>query len=130
MRFDLTTPCKNCPFRNDSTRITFQCRERAEEIEEQAFRRGFPCHLSAELEEDDESFRAEGFHATEKSQMCAGFIAMQLKAQDVAPSFQDNEDGLDAEEMFDKVETQYGDFWNLPVFESAEDFFKANEKEN
>ena len=33
-------------------------------------------------------------------------------------------------ELFDKLETQYGDFWNLPVFESAEDFFKANEKEN
>lgn len=34
MRFDLKTPCKNCPFRTDDTAIRFSCRERAEEIEE------------------------------------------------------------------------------------------------
>ena len=60
MRFDLTTPCKNCPFRTDSTRITFAARERAEEIEEQAYRRGFPCHVSADLNEDPQSGE-EGF---------------------------------------------------------------------
>ena len=49
MRFDLKEPCTHCPFRSDDTRITFRGRERTEEIEEGAYRRDFPCHLSAPL---------------------------------------------------------------------------------
>jgi len=105
MKFDMTKPCVNCPFRNDATRITFYNRERAEEIEEQAYRRGFPCHVTAEnVEEGDYLYTDEGFYATEESQMCAGFIAMSLNAQDWPPSWQDNEDGLDEEEMAECLE--------------------------
>ena len=122
MLYDMTKPCKHCPFRNDETRLTFACRERAEDIEEQAFLQGFPCHVTAEhVEEDDDPIGSGGFYATEDSQMCAGFIAMMLKSQEVWPSLNNND-----EDLFAKLEIQYGEFWNLPVFECAEDFFEAN----
>ena len=59
-RYNLKRPCKNCPFRSDDTRIRFSCRERAEEIENSAYRNGFPCHLSADLQEDDRYGEPEG----------------------------------------------------------------------
>lgn len=76
MRFDLRTPCKNCPFRTDQTAIRFACRERAVEIEESAYRHGFPCHLSADFtgEDDDDG----GFVFGEKTQHCAGATLMYL----------------------------------------------------
>lgn len=73
MKFDLRTPCKNCPFRTDETAIRFACRERAEEIEESAYRNGFPCHLSAELNEDDED---GGYEFGDNTQHCAGATLM------------------------------------------------------
>lgn len=74
MRFDLKTPCKNCPFRTDATAIRFQCRERAVEIEESAYRHGFPCHLSAvDTSEDDED---GGYTFGEETQHCAGATIM------------------------------------------------------
>lgn len=128
MKFDLVRPCKYCPFRNDETRITLQCRERAEEIAETAYRQGFPCHETAEYLEDDTGYEEEGYYATEESQMCGGFIAMKLKEQDVPPSFRENEEGMDEEELFCKLESKV-DFLNLPVFESEEEFLEANETE-
>ena len=75
MRFDLAKPCKNCPFGVADTRIRFSCAERAEEIEEQAYRRGFPCHLSATLDEDDED---AGYEFGSNTQHCAGAAIMFL----------------------------------------------------
>lgn len=77
MRFDLTRPCENCPFRTDATRITFAARERAEEIDEQAYRNGFPCHVSAKLTENPLSGE-EGFVFGKQTQHCAGYLLMQL----------------------------------------------------
>jgi hypothetical protein len=79
VKFDLKTPCKNCPFRTDATAIRFSCRERAEEIEESAYRHGFPCHLSAELNEDDEN---GGYEFGANTQHCAGALLMYLKGDD------------------------------------------------
>ena len=78
MRHNLKKPCKNCPFADRETRIVFQGKERAAEIEEQAYRYGFPCHLSAELVEDDEG--EGGYVPGAKTQHCAGAIGMHLNA--------------------------------------------------
>lgn len=115
MRLDLRVPCKNCPFADTPTRITFACRERAEEIEESAYRNGFPCHLSAELVEigDEE----EGYVPGENTQHCAGAIGMFLNAgYDTWP-------GIDNEE----IETDYSAAQAV-AFECEEDFFAANER--
>lgn len=80
MRFDLKTPCKNCPFRSDATAIRFACRERAQEIEESAYRNGFPCHLSA-VDTSDEDEENGGYTFGENTQHCAGYIIMQLKSR-------------------------------------------------
>lgn len=79
MKFDLKAPCKNCPFRNDDTAIRFTCRERAEEIEESAYRNGFPCHLSADfIEDDDGEYEQGGYVFGENTQHCAGALLMYL----------------------------------------------------
>lgn len=82
MKFDLIRPCENCPFADTETRIKFQARERAEEIEEQAYREGFVCHEHADcVEEDDYLLTPAGFYPRidGSSQHCFGAIAMYLK---------------------------------------------------
>lgn len=79
MRHDLKTPCKNCPFANRPERIVFRGRERAEEIEESAYRRGFPCHRSAVLQEDDNG-ETDGYVPGPQTQHCAGAIGMFLNS--------------------------------------------------
>ena len=60
-RYDLFRACDHCPFRRDEGRIKFSCRERAEEIEESAYRHGFVCHEHAEwLDEDDDPINGGG----------------------------------------------------------------------
>lgn len=78
MRFDLKTPCKHCPFRTDATAIRFSCRERAEEIEESAYRNGFPCHESAQYVEDDERGE-DGYTFGENTQHCVGAMLLYLR---------------------------------------------------
>lgn len=118
MRYDLKTPCKNCPFRNDETRITFACRERAEEIEESGYRNGFPCHLSAVSTESDDNPDG-GFEAVENSQHCVGFIIMMFKdGEDTWPGIGNDEDL--AGRLRDQVD------WGAPVFDGAADFIDAN----
>lgn len=78
MKTDLKTPCKNCPFANRPSRITFRGMERAAEIEESAYRNGFPCHLSAEWTEYGDG--EEGAVPGDKTQHCAGAIGMFLNA--------------------------------------------------
>lgn len=117
MRFDLKTPCKHCPFRTDETAIRFACRERAEEIEESAYRNGFPCHLSAVLIEDDE-YGEDGFVAGENTQHCVGYIIMQLKSGETGWPGIGNDEDL-AERLAQNVD------WMSPVFESSAEFFEA-----
>lgn len=75
----LKTPCKNCPFANRPERIKFRARERAEEIEQSAYRQGFPCHLSA-VNYEDEDGESSGYVPGPKTQHCAGAIGMFLNA--------------------------------------------------
>ena len=118
MRFDLKTPCKNCPFRTDKTAIRFSGRERAEEIEEQAYRHGFPCHLSAvDTSEDDEE--NGGYVFGENTQHCAGATIMYLKeGNDCRP-------GIDNDEELGGKLSEQMDF-EAPVYESAQEFIEAN----
>ena len=122
MNFDLKTPCKNCPFRTDTTAIRFSCRERAEEIEEQAYGRGFPCHLSAVLiEDEDGEYGGGGYVPGENTQHCIGYVIMRLKSYDGPWPGIDND-----EEIINRLEDQID--WNAPVFDNDEDFFRANER--
>ena len=122
MRYDLKTPCKNCPFRSDDTGIRFRCRSRAEEIEELAYREGFPCHLSAEFVDDDETPDGEsgGYYPGENTQHCIGYIIMQLaEAMGAWPGIDNDED------LYEKLAEQVD--YSAPVFGSTEDFLAANE---
>ncbi len=57
--------------------IRFACRERAEEIEESAYRNGFVCHEHATCVEDAEG--EEGFTFGEDGeQHCVGVLLMNL----------------------------------------------------
>lgn len=117
MRTDLKAPCKNCPFGIAETRIKFACRERAIEIEELAYRQGFPCHCSAEFREDEESgeyvFAADG-----SSQHCAGAIGMFINDDNMGWPGIGNDDEL-AERLALQIDL-------TKCFESSEAFIEAN----
>lgn len=119
MRFDLKTPCKNCPFMNTKDGIKFSCRERAEEIEEQAYRHGFPCHLSAvdSSDEDEDG----GYVFGEDTQHCAGALLMFLK--DGYDSGNVPMEQLDEDEA-DRIKQRLN--WKAPVYECVEDFLNAS----
>ena len=122
MRFDLKTPCKNCPFRTDEAAIRFSCRERAEEIEQSAYRNGFPCHLSAEYREDD-GFEHDGyvFDPSGKTQHCVGALIMFMRdGYSSTPGTNNDED------LFERLEAQVDH--KAPVFDSVEDFLAANDE--
>ena len=80
-QFKLKRPCKHCPFQNDDTRIRFQCRDRAIEIEEQAYRQGFPRHETAECKEDPFTGE-EGFVFGTDTSFCIGYVILRLNADD------------------------------------------------
>lgn len=119
MRFELKEPCANCPFRSDENRITFNGRERAEQIEEQAYRHGFPCHASAKVKEDPLTGE-EGFVFGEHTQHCAGYILLQLRdgGETPWPGIGNDEDLADR--LAERLD------WNAPVFETVEQFLQAN----
>ena len=119
MRFDLREPCKHCPFRTDETRITFRGRERAEEIEERAYRHGFPCHVSAECEENTLTGE-ETFVFGEQTQHCVGYILMQLRDGCGTPWPGIGND----EELADRLAERLD--WDAPVFENVQQFIEAN----
>ena len=120
MKFDLKTPCKNCPFRTDDTRITFADRERAEEIEETAFRHGFPCHLSA-VEEEETEYDPGGFVPGPDTQHCIGAIIMYMKSGETCwPGIGNNENLVDR--LWEQIDEA------APVFDSPDAFLDANTK--
>jgi hypothetical protein len=121
MRFDLKTPCKNCPFRTDETAIRFSCRERAEEIEESAYRRGFPCHLSANDTSDDDEDGGFEFSSNGNTQHCVGALIMYLKEGELSTPGTGNDEDL-FEFLAERVDL------NAPVFESIEDFLEASDR--
>lgn len=120
MHYDLKTPCKNCPFRTDDTAIRFSCEERAVEIEESAYRNGFPCHLSAVLQEETfEGCGDEGYVPGEKTQHCAGFMIMMInQGEDCWPGVDNDEDAVSA--FASKMDQ------NAPVFEDTDEWIKSN----
>lgn len=119
MRFDLKTPCKNCPFRSDSTAIRFACRSRAEDIEESAYRYGFPCHLSAVHDEDDDEFNGGGYVFGEDTQHCAGALIMFLN------------DGFGGNVPFEWLDDKEQELikerldWDAPVWGSPDEFLDS-----
>jgi hypothetical protein len=120
-RLQLKRPCKNCPFSVAPTRIRFACRERAAEIEEIAYRQGFPCHLSAEeveevIDGEEETFFGFG----EGTQHCVGSILLRLNEGDDCWPALDNEELPD--DYLEKVEP-----FQAEAFASVEDFLEANE---
>lgn len=127
MKFDLIRPCKLCPFANTATRITFSCRERAEEIEEMAYRQGFVCHEHAELVEDDDYFMEPGGYYQRQdgsSQHCFGALAMHIKNGGSSVPWEVA--CADDEELEER-------WWNRAdmkalktVFDNEEDFVAAN----
>lgn len=116
-QFQLRKPCLNCPFSVADTRIKFTCRERAVEIEEHAYRNGFPCHLSATIDDEDDD---AGFEFGPGTQHCVGHTIMRLNDDD------DTWPGIGNEDLPDWLYERLAGSRDL-AFESAEAFFQANE---
>jgi len=124
MRFDLRTPCKHCPFRTDATAIRFAARSRAVEIEELAYRQGFPCHQSADLVEldDEDGNETSGYVFGDNTQHCAGALIMHTRDGDGPVPFQQL-DEAQQDAILERLD------YSAPVFEDEEAFFAANTKE-
>jgi hypothetical protein len=121
MRFDLKEPCENCPFRSDATRITFSCRERAEEIEESAYRNGFPCHKTAvDTSDDDPENGGYVFRSNGKTQHCIGALMMFM-----ADGYSSTPGTGNDDELFERLSARVD--WKAPHFASVEDFLNAND---
>jgi len=125
MRFDLKKHCKHCPFANTPDRITFACRERAEEIEEILYRQGFVCHEHGENIEDDfleESyidFRDDG-----SSQHCWAGLAMHIhNGGSTVPWERACDEDPELEEYWWSRADQQA---LATVFQDEEEFFDAN----
>lgn len=119
----LTKPCKICPFANTPDRIRFRGRERAEEIAEQAYRNGFPCHLSAVLEEDDDDYGGGGYVPGPKTQHCAGALGTLARDYQMLGSAWpaiDND-----EEVAEQIIKRLGPNLDL-CFDGEEAFIEAN----
>jgi hypothetical protein len=82
VKWDLKRPCKACPFRPGAIEdgvIRFACRERAEEIEESAYRNGFVCHEHATYVEGIGGGDEDGYTFGEDGeQHCVGALLMYM----------------------------------------------------
>lgn len=122
MRHDLKKPCRNCPFRKDGNRITFANRERAEEIEESAYRHGFPCHKSAELIEGDDG--DGGYVAGRNTQLCVGYAIMQLNESGNSPW-----PGIgNSQRIIDGIDRRVDSKTRREVFRNTDEFLAANDE--
>lgn len=118
MRFDLKTPCKNCPFRNDATAIRFRTHSRAEEIAESAYRNGFPCHLSAKHEEEDDDGEGGGFVFGDATQHCVGALMLFARHDDGTIPFSRLPEA-EQEAILKRID------WKAPVYEDETDFLDS-----
>lgn len=123
MKFDLKRPCQYCPFANTPTRITFACRERAEEIEESAYRNGFVCHEHGESIEGDDQGSYIDFRADGSSQHCVGALMMYLEHGGNVPFQRACEDNPELEDyVWSRIDTAA----MQTVFEDEQAFIEAN----
>lgn len=124
MKWDLKRPCDHCPFnKGSSTRIKFRTRERAEEIEESAYRNGFVCHEHATLVEqvDEDGGEIEGYDfGPDGEQHCAGALIMYLAGGGGNVPFE----WLDEQEQ-DRITSRL-DF-SAVVFDSPDEFIGSQE---
>lgn len=74
MKYRLKEPCKHCPFRNDSGSAFFANGQRVEDILDGMDYRVFPCHKTADFDENGDQ------HIRENTQACAGALIMMKKA--------------------------------------------------
>jgi len=129
VKFDLIRPCEHCPFRTDEGRISFAGRERAEEIEEIAYRQGFVCHQHAECVEHTDEFGDEGEHYDFRddgtSQHCFGALYMYIRDGGANVPWEhatEEDEGL-ADRWWQRVDLDAA----AVVFEDEEAFLTANE---
>ena len=117
-QFVMRRPCEHCPFRTDATAIRFAARERAEEIEELAYRYGFPCHETADTHEDEDTGQG-GYYFGEDSQHCVGHTIMRINEGGNPWPGIDNDEEL-ACRLAEHVDLE------APVFASSDDFIEAS----
>lgn len=114
MKWDLKRPCKHCPFSKHERAIRFACRERAEEIEEIAYRQGFVCHEHSTYYENEDG---EGHYdfGPDGAQHCVGALLMYLVSGGSNVPYE-NLSETEQERIVDRLD------WSSPHFESEDEF--------
>jgi hypothetical protein len=111
MKFNLKTPCSNCPFRTDVK--PYLTKGRAKEICQGLVERQgtFSCHKTTEHDEDGDT------RETKDSQHCAGAMILLEK--------------MNAPNQLMRIAERFGDYnhkeldMEAPVFKNVQAFIKA-----
>lgn len=119
-RFDLKTPCRNCPFRTDDEAIRFADQIRALEIYLTAQRHGFPCHKSAEVADDEDGTGGYQFRPDGTTQHCVGALIMMANEGHIWTDGTGRDRGV-------MIALRQRANMDAPVFKSVGEFLKANE---
>lgn len=123
MKFDLTAPCSNCPFRTD---VPFYLHsERAEQIADALVNKGqtFQCHKTLKYDEDRTDDDGDPIVLrTPDDQHCAG-AAIMLEHMNRPNQWMQICERLGWRDPA-KLDM------NAPVFRTAEEFTRANERDD
>lgn len=113
MKFNLTTPCKDCPFRKD---IAFSLRpERAEEISQALLNdQSFVCHKTVDYENENED------KDRSKESFCAG--ALIILEREGRPNYLPRIAVAFGELNFNDLDME------APVYSSFQEFVQAMKK--
>ena len=118
VNFDLTTPCKDCPFRTDIK--PFLTKARAREIFNAITRKQqtFSCHKTVAYADDDDE--SDSYVPSTKEQHCAGALILLEK--------------LEMPNQLMRISERFGGYdrnklkMDAPVFDSGPAFVKAQQR--
>ncbi len=119
MKFTMTSPCGNCPFRSDKP--FFLAEGRAEEITNNLLSGGtFPCHKTVDYDHPDDE-DGEGV-VTDDSIHCAGALIMLEKMESPSQMMRIAE----RLGMYDRTKLKM----DAPVYDSADEMIETIEALN
>jgi len=114
--YSLTTPCKNCPFRNDIE--PFLMPERIREIEASLIRSEFPCHKTTSHDDEDS---CDGTYVPKGGEIhCAGALILLEKLHRPSQMMRISE----RLGMYDPRKLDM----DAPVFDSFDEMYDAQEE--
>jgi hypothetical protein len=116
MKFDLTKPCANCPFRSDIKPYLRRGGAASIATDITQNQRTFTCHKTTVTDPDDDSAMMDGPNA----QHCAGALILLEKLKQPNQMMR----WMERINMYDRTKLDM----NAPVFDTVKEFVRAQER--